>query len=328
MEHSVANELVAFENMLQPLAPRFEQALGNVMPVDRLMRTIMISVERTPKLLQADRQSLINSAMSAACLGLEVDGVTGQAYFVPFAGKAQLIVGYKGYNTLGARAGLTIQGEVVRKGDAFDYELGDKSFVRHKPLLGNQGPIIAAWASASALSRPSIVSILSIDEIMAVMEKSPGAKMSDSPWRDKNIGFPAMASKTAKRRLSRSTPLNVMQMAAALDGAFEERGRHAWIDPQHGLQIEGEAEGQPRIIHEQRGAAELIAPPKAAVPTANEYLQEWDGIIRASTDAAALHERWRNDGPLRRKIAWKSDDDWRGLQARVSTAIENLKAPA
>ena len=49
--------------------------------------------------------------------GLEVDGVTGQAFLVPFAGKVQLVVGYKGYNTLGARAGLTITGEVVRSGD-------------------------------------------------------------------------------------------------------------------------------------------------------------------------------------------------------------------
>jgi RecT family len=32
--------------------------------------------------------------MSAACLGLEVDGVTGQAYLLPFKGKAQLVIGY------------------------------------------------------------------------------------------------------------------------------------------------------------------------------------------------------------------------------------------
>jgi hypothetical protein len=43
-----------------------------------------------------------------------------------------------------------VQGEVVREGDAFEYELGDKGFVRHKPKLGNpEGPIIAAWATAS-----------------------------------------------------------------------------------------------------------------------------------------------------------------------------------
>src|SRR5260221_9458765 len=115
---SVASELVLFENTLKPLAPRFEQALAGAIPVERLMRSIMVSVERNPALLtKADRQSLLNASMSAACLALEVDGITGQAFFVPFAGKAQLIIGYKGMNTLAARSGLTVQGEVVREGD-------------------------------------------------------------------------------------------------------------------------------------------------------------------------------------------------------------------
>jgi recombinational DNA repair protein RecT len=35
-------------------------------------------------LVKADRQSLLNASMSAACLALEVDGVTGQAFFIPF----------------------------------------------------------------------------------------------------------------------------------------------------------------------------------------------------------------------------------------------------
>src|ERR1017187_6870358 len=109
----MANEVAIFESTLRPLTPRFEQALGGVMPVAKLMRSIMISVERTPKLLNADRQSLLNAAMSAACLGLEVDGVTGQAFFVPFANRAQLIIGYKGMNTLAARSGFTVQGDVV-----------------------------------------------------------------------------------------------------------------------------------------------------------------------------------------------------------------------
>jgi phage RecT family recombinase len=70
---------------------------------------------------------LFNSAMSAAVLGLEVDGVTGQAYLIPFAGKAQLVIGYKGFNTLAARSGITITGAVVREGDEFDFELGSNA---------------------------------------------------------------------------------------------------------------------------------------------------------------------------------------------------------
>jgi len=291
MVASVASDLVLFEQTLQPLAPRFEQALGGAIPVERLMRSIMVSVERNPDLLtKADRQSLLNSSMSAACLALEVDGVTGQAFFIPFAGKAQLVIGYKGMNTIAARSGFTVQGEVVREGDFFDYELGDRGFVKHKPKLGNRGPIIAAWATASSHARPSIVSVLGIDDIMEIMKKSPGAKRSDSPWKDMMIGFPAMAAKSAKRRLSRAMPLNAdprFHLAAAMEEGFEERGKHTWIDPQRGLQIEGEAYDSPQINHEQRGTIELLSPSRQRGESAAEVEPPARSPASAADDKSA-----------------------------------------
>ena len=67
---STNTALVALEEQLTPLAPRFEAALAGMMPVQRLIRTVMVSVERLPKLLECDRQSIFMAAMSAACLGL------------------------------------------------------------------------------------------------------------------------------------------------------------------------------------------------------------------------------------------------------------------
>ncbi len=313
MEHSVATDLAIFEDTLRPLTPHFEQALGRTMPVERLMRTIMISIERNPKLLAANRQTLLNAAMSAACLGLEVDGVTGQAFLAPFAGKVQLIVGYKGYNTLGARAGLTITGEAVRDGDAFDYDLG-QGYVTHKPKLGKEAPIIAAWAKAAANGRPPIVSVIGIDELMDIRLRSPAVKGGfDTPWKEMTIGFPAMCSKSVKRRLARSTPLSVMQMAAAMEEAHEERGKLSWIDPARGVQIEGEFhENGPRINHDQRSTQELLSPrnPPSAVGTsagpgpapenpqpgpADELtVQQWDVVLEqaSANGTAALAEAW------------------------------------
>ena len=237
-----SNALVAFEQQLKPLTQPLAEVLADRMPVERLTRTLLISCERNPKLLDCDRQSLINAAMSAAVLGLEVDGVTGQAYLIPFKGKAQLVVGYKGYNTMGARSAYTVTGACVREGDLFQYELGSAPFLKHKPqsTLATKGRITHAWAVASSRTLPPIISVLSIDEVLAIKNKSPGARMSDSPWNDEAIGFPAMAEKSAKRRLARSMPLNVYQYAARLEEAFEEQGKPGWIDPSRGVQIEGE----------------------------------------------------------------------------------------
>jgi len=70
--------------------------------------------------------------------------VTGQFYLLPFKDKVQPCIGYKGYNTIGARGRITIGGEVVREGDLFEYELGTRAYIRHLPRLDNTGRITAA----------------------------------------------------------------------------------------------------------------------------------------------------------------------------------------
>jgi recombination protein RecT len=261
------NALVTLESQLKPLAPRFAEVLGDKMPVERLMRTVLISVERLPALLDCDRQSIFNAAMSAAVLGLEVDGVTGQGYLIPFKGKAQLVIGYKGYNTLAARSGITITGSVVREGDAFDFDKGE-GWVKHKPQLGAPGRrIIAAWAKASANGRPSVIEVLDVDELQAVKARSPGAKRSDSPWNDPHIGYPAMCEKTVKRRLARSMPLNTMQLAARMDEAFDEQGEASHIRPDRNLVIEGEII-PPR--NDEMPTTEHLTSPRGSSPTPRE----------------------------------------------------------
>jgi recombinational DNA repair protein RecT len=197
----------------------------------------------------------------------------------PFKGKAQLVIGYKGMNTLAARSGFTVQGEVVREGDAFDYELGDKGFVRHKPKLGNQGKIIAAWATASSMERPSIISVLGIDDIMAIKAKSPGASRSDSPWNDPKIGFPAMASKSAKRRLARAMPLNAdprFHLAAAMEEAVEERGRTHGSTRSAACRSRARHARRPDDQHEQRGTmAKTDAQQEAEINREMDKYDRW-----------------------------------------------------
>jgi len=301
--------LALLENQLTPLMPRFTEALAGTMPVERLTRTIVISCERLPKLLECDRQSLFNAAMSAACLGLEVDGVTGQAFLIPYGSKAQLVIGYKGMNTLAARSGITIAGAVVCDGDVFKYEKGSAPFVKHIAKLSNRGRIIGAWATATSNGRPPVIEVMGIEELMAVKAKSPGAKRSDSPWNDPNIGFPAMCEKTVKRRLARSMPLNVMQLAARLDEAFEEQGKAAHITPDRNIIIDGEfSEPSPTPT-----ATELLSPSPAATkpvpsqapqspPTESGAGEVLDEIERALNDAAErgtaeLQAEWKSLAP-------------------------------
>lgn len=348
----MSNDLVLIENQLKPLAPHFQQVLGPLMPADRLIRTVVVSVERLPALMQCDRQSLFNAAMSAAVLGLEVDGVTGQAYLIPFKNKAQLVIGYKGFNTMAARSGITITGAVVREGDSFDPDY-DRGLANHKPKLGDESRrrIVAAWARASANNRPAVLKVLSIDELLAIKAKSPGAKRQDSPWNDPQIGFPAMCEKSVKRRLARDLPLNVMQLAARMDEAVDEQGRPAHILPERGVVIEGEfSPVAPREHNETPTASSLIgqtsSPPTERDETVadtrgagererrftqSEYLTRWNAIIDAATDAAQLHAAWSapEQKHIRRALVdWHEDGGGEALKAltqKVAEAIEFIK---
>ena len=297
------NAIAVLEKQLAPLAPRFAEVLPPNVKPDRLIRTVVVSVERNPTLLECNRQSLFNAAMSAAILGLEVDGVTGQAFLIPFKNRAQLVVGYKGFNTIAARAGLTISGACVREGDVFEYELGSNAFVRHVPMLNNEGRIVAAWACATHASRPPVVSVLGIAELMAVKAKSPGARKTDSPWNDPAIGFPAMAETTAKRRLARSLPQTMMQAAARLDEAFDEQGKTGYISPDRGVVVEGElieAAGTPTAAELSTGAIDpLPVESKPAVvlnrtATAGDLLLQNEARKQARNGRAAFEYYWNN----------------------------------
>ena len=157
---------------------------------------------------------------------------------------------------------------LFRSGDEFDYMLGSTSYLKHKPTFRADARITHAWAVATNLRLPPIISVLSIHDIIAVKNKSPGAKKDDSPWNDKDIGFPAMSEKTAKRRLARSMPLNVMQYAARMEEAWEEQGRPAWIHPERGPQIEpplvqasGDIEANDRPAEEPPPSQGIVTPP-------------------------------------------------------------------
>jgi len=323
MTSSQSNALVALERQLEPLKPRFAAALAGVIPTDKLIQTVMVSVERLPALLDCDRQSVLMAAMSAACLGLQVDGVTGQAFLIPFKGRAQLVIGYKGLSTLAARAGITITGDVVREGDEFEFAKGTGAFVRHIPRLENRGRIIAAWAAAEHRDRPPVIEVLGIEELMAVKAKSPGARRGDSPWNDQSIGFPAMCAKTAKRRLWRSLPLSndmgPYHAASRMDEAVEEEGRPAWITPDRGLQIDGEAAAiGPYEDSPTPSAAELTSPAFA------EWERSVDLVLSGDETAASLRGWWEAEAQAddRRRFGEAA----RPVHRRVLARIKELEA--
>lgn len=82
---------------------RFEEVLGKRA---QQFATSILNLYNSEKMLQkTEPMSVISSAMVAASLDLPVDKNLGYAWIVPYGGKAQFQLGYKGYIQLALRTG-------------------------------------------------------------------------------------------------------------------------------------------------------------------------------------------------------------------------------
>jgi recombination protein RecT len=98
------------------LKQRFNEVLGKKAPA---FISSIIAVCNDNKLLQkAEPMSVISAAMIAATLDLPINQNLGFAYIVPYAGKAQFQMGWKGFVQLAMRTGQykTINCSIVYEG--------------------------------------------------------------------------------------------------------------------------------------------------------------------------------------------------------------------
>lgn len=108
-------------------------ALPKHITADRMVRLAMTSFSQNKALQNCDMHSIFASVVVAAQLGLEI-GVGGQGYLVPYKGKATFVPGWQGLVDLVSRAGrATVWTSAVYQGDEFDWALGDRPFVKHRP---------------------------------------------------------------------------------------------------------------------------------------------------------------------------------------------------
>lgn len=220
--------LVRNSDMVQTLAeyaPRLTAVLPPHLTQERMARVVMTQLAVTPKLGECTLQSFMNAVMGSAQLGLEPDGIMGQAYLVPFKKTCTLIVGYKGYITLARNSGevRSLEAHEVRENDMFEFEYGLTPRCRHIPARGDRGDVTYFYAVAQFRPDGAQFEVMSREEIEDVRNESAGYKYAestgkeDSPWHTDPV---AMGRKTPIRRLAKYLPMNV-QRAAALSDAYD-----------------------------------------------------------------------------------------------------------
>lgn len=207
-----------FKALLDRMGPQIATALPEHFGKDRMLRVILTSVNKTPKLLNCTQETLLGSIMVCAQLGLEPDDVMGHAYLLPYGNKCQLIVGYKGMIDLARRSGniQSIYAGIVYENDIFVDQYGTEEKFEHQPYYMNgfdepgKERFVYAYAHLKDGGFQRIV--LTEADINKAKKASQAADTQYSPWKT----WPEeMKKKTAIKRLCKFLPMSV-QLAKAV----------------------------------------------------------------------------------------------------------------
>jgi recombination protein RecT len=197
---------------------------------NRLLRIAFNAVAYDDKLSEClltrpGQASILGGIMEALKLGITLGGPMQEGWLLPFKSrdglKAQLIVGYQGYRNIIDRGKGVIDflPRAVHKLDAehgrFDYELGSRPFIRHKPLCPQpttREDLFACYGVANLRGGGQQIDVLLVEEIDAHMNRS---RAKDSgPWQ---TDYVAMGMKTVVRKMAKYLPKSNELLSRALE---------------------------------------------------------------------------------------------------------------
>lgn len=164
-----------FQSILIAYKNQIAMALPKHMNPDRMVRIALTEFNKTRGLRECTPDSIFASIIIASQVGLE-PGVMGQGYLIPYKDTRNHITtctfvpGWQGYVDLVNRAGRAcVFTGAVRPGDFFEYEMGARPDVKHRPGDGAddvpftfvyavgwvrdaQHPVVEVWSRAKVES--------------------------------------------------------------------------------------------------------------------------------------------------------------------------------
>jgi recombination protein RecT len=225
---SLAKKAETVRSLLEKSRAQIALALPRHLTADRMLRVVMTSVRQNPALLECEPISLLGAVIQSSQLGLEPDGVLGQAYLIPYRNKkrgvreVQFQPGYKGLLELARRSGelSSVETRVVHNGDHFRYQFGLAPILEHIPRA-------EGWGESNELGAPTFVyaiirlrdgavqwDVMSAREVESHRQRYSHAS-DDGPWA---TAWEEMARKTVLKRVLKLAPASVeVHRAIALD---------------------------------------------------------------------------------------------------------------
>lgn len=192
-------------NVLHDRAPQFATSIVSIVNSNRSLANV-------------DQMSVIQSAMVAATLDLPIDQNLGYVWLVPYKGKAQAQIGYKGYIQLAQRSGQyrAMNAVAVHEGELISWNPLTEE-VAFDPMKKVSDTVIGYIGYFKLLNGFEKTVYWTKEQIEAHRQRFSKAG-GNSPWKS---DFDAMAKKTVlKDLLTKWGPMSTqMAVAASKDEA-------------------------------------------------------------------------------------------------------------
>lgn len=231
---------------------RLKAAVPRHLSADRMLRVLVLAVQKTPELAKCDVRTLMGAMLVSSSLGLEPNTPLQHSYLIPFKSRRKvgpdkwedgpvsvnLIIGYRGFIDLARRTGslTSIHADVVYEGDEFSFEYGSNQHLRHVPrATADDAKRRPLWCYAHVKLRDGeAFEVLPYNRVLTIRNSSQGYQAAltarqrygatagayaKAPW----IAFEhEMACKTLIRRLAKVLPMSAeFAVARALDEAAD-----------------------------------------------------------------------------------------------------------
>lgn len=213
----VREKSLKVRDMFEARKDEIAKAIPRGLDPKRFLRVALTTIQNNQKLLDCTPASLMACVLQASQWGLELDQVLGQAYLVPYGGKATLIIGYRGLLEMARRhpSIQSITARVVYERDKLNIEYGLNPKLEHRPFLGvDRGEVDGAYCvwRLKDVADPEFV-YMARHELDAIRERSRAA--DSGPWV---TDFDMMCLKSVMRRASRFWPQSTdLGRAVAMD---------------------------------------------------------------------------------------------------------------
>ncbi|MGL4981677.1 MAG: recombinase RecT [Treponemataceae bacterium] len=200
--------------------------------IDRFLQSAKLAIfnPKTPLLAQCDPLSIYRSLKEAAQYGLEIGGVLGQAYLIPYNesfsdGKGgwkktmtcHFQIGYKGLIALARRSKTikTISVECVYENDTFEVQLGSGRTIIHTFNLSKErGDVIGYYCMVELQNEGIQFAAMTKKQVEDHRDKFSKAYKKDDKESNWNKNFDSMALKTCVIKALKLCPISIEALEA------------------------------------------------------------------------------------------------------------------